>query len=430
MFPDLQYLIEYLFGINIPALSVAKTFGLFVAIAFLTAAWLISKELKRYKEEGKFEGIVETQTINKPITTNAFVINGVLGFLLGFKIIGLLNGGPEASNDPMAYIISGQGNVIGGLVFAAVFLFLKWSDKKKLAGKKEEKVQVRMYPHNYVADIIIIAAAAGFAGAKIFNAFESWDYFIQNPIESLISGSGLTYYGGLITATIALYIFAKKKNFSFVRLCDALAPALILAYGIGRLGCQFSGDGDWGIYNSAYITQADGTLREVPKGEFTVFVQNNPALFKGDEDQHNQVPHHYFEAPSWLPTWAVAQNFPHNVNRTGVRIQGDTGSYPTVLPAAVYPTSLWEFFACLLIFGVLMAIRKKQKFPLQLFGIYLIFNGLERFTVEKIRVNYKYDWGFMHPTQAEIISFALILIGVYLWVFNPYKKNAIETKTK
>ena len=55
-----------------------------------------------------------------------------------------------------------------------------------------------------------------------------------------------------------------------------------------------------------------------------------------------------------------------------------------------------------------------MKLPLQLFGIYLIVNGLERFFVEKIRVNYKYDLGFIHPTQAEIISTILVLIGLSL----------------
>jgi phosphatidylglycerol:prolipoprotein diacylglycerol transferase len=52
-----------------------------------------------------------------------------------------------------------------------------------------------------------------------------------------------------------------------------------------------------------------------------------------------------------------------------------------------------------------------------MFSVYLIFNGIERFLIEQIRVNYKYDWGFMQPTQAEIIAVAIITAGILLFVF-------------
>jgi phosphatidylglycerol:prolipoprotein diacylglycerol transferase len=55
-------------------------------------------------------------------------------------------------------------------------------------------------------------------------------------------------------------------------------------------------------------------------------------------------------------------------------------------------------------------------------------NGAERFLVEKIRVNYKYDWGFIHPTQAEIISFSLILLGISILLFYRDKKSVGEKK--
>jgi phosphatidylglycerol:prolipoprotein diacylglycerol transferase len=61
--------------------------------------------------------------------------------------------------------------------------------------------------------------------------------------------------------------------------------------------------------------------------------------------------------------------------------------------------------------------------PLQMFGWYLIANGIERFLIEKIRVNTKYDWGFLHPTQAEIISVLMCVCGVALLVFYKGKKN-------
>jgi phosphatidylglycerol:prolipoprotein diacylglycerol transferase len=57
-----------------------------------------------------------------------------------------------------------------------------------------------------------------------------------------------------------------------------------------------------------------------------------------------------------------------------------------------------------------------------LFSVYLIMNGLERFLIEKIRVNTKYEHLPFQPTQAELISLTLVLIGIGLMVY--FKRNA------
>jgi phosphatidylglycerol:prolipoprotein diacylglycerol transferase len=114
-------------------------------------------------------------------------------------------------------------------------------------------------------------------------------------------------------------------------------------------------------------------------------------------------------------------NYPNNVNNEGMLLTGSTGNYNAVLPVGVFPTPLYEALACILLFFVLWAIRKRMKYAFHLTGWYLILNGLERFFVEQIRVNYKYNWGFIHPTQAEIISVGLMLFGVGLLLF--YKKR-------
>jgi prolipoprotein diacylglyceryltransferase len=59
-------------------------------------------------------------------------------------------------------------------------------------------------------------------------------------------------------------------------------------------------------------------------------------------------------------------------------------------------------------------------------GIYFIFNGLERFIVEKIRVNNRYDFLGIHPSQAEIISFCLILFGLFILVKVRLKASNVE----
>ncbi len=418
MFPDFQYLFQYLFNVDIPALSLIKTFGFFVALGFLVGAWIIFKELKRKAEEGKFQAEIVEEVVGKPASQRELLSMGILGFVLGFKVVGLIMNASVVSQDPISFLFSTQGNLLAGIIGAAIFAYSRYSEKKKLQKNRPTVVKHKMYPHHRVSDIIFIAAITGFAGAKIFNAFETWDSFIQNPLESLLAPSGLTFYGGLIVATLALYIYSKRKKFSFAQLCDAAAPALILAYGIGRLGCQFSGDGDWGIYNSAYITQADGSLVAGSLQDYENMVSLHPQAFK-EFGEVPTIPHKYVPAKWGLPTWMFAQNFKHNVNNDGIPIEGYSGNYSHVLPVAVFPTAMYEAVLCFFLFLFLWAIRKKLHYPLQIFGVYLIINGLERFLIEKIRVNYQYNLGFMRITQAEIISFGLIIAGcillIYIW---------------
>ncbi len=427
MYPDFQHLLESLTGAEMPEwLSIFKTFGLMVAIAFLGAAWTMVQELKRKEQQGLIQPTYTEETIGKPVTISELIISGILGFVLGFKAGGMLGNAAEVAPDPMGYLFSLKGSLLVGIVGAAILVYLKYAEKKKQQLPEPQTRKVVVHAHQRISEIVMIAAVGGLAGAKIFNAFETWDDFIQNPMESLLSSSGLTFYGGLIVATVALMYYARKNNIPFKHLCDAAAPGLILAYGIGRLGCQFAGDGDWGIFNSAYVTDPDGSLRLAAAGEFQNTLKTAHQYFVRDFGSLANVPHITAPAPSWLPNWMFAMNYPHNVNNEGVQIAGCMDNYCAVLPAGVFPTPLYEFVACMLIFAFLWAMRTRLKYAWQMFGIYLIFNGLERFFVEKIRVNYKYDWGFLHPTQAEIISTVLVIAGILILVTRK-KKAAPQT---
>jgi prolipoprotein diacylglyceryltransferase len=74
---------------------------------------------------------------------------------------------------------------------------------------------------------------------------------------------------------------------------------------------------------------------------------------------------------------------------------------------------------CLLLFALLWALRKKIAVPGRLFAVYLFANGIERFLIEKIRVNTRYSIFGFHPTQAELISAMLVIAGILLYVFAP-----------
>jgi prolipoprotein diacylglyceryltransferase len=107
--------------------------------------------------------------------------------------------------------------------------------------------------------------------------------------------------------------------------------------------------------------------------------------------------------------------YAHNVIGEGVPIKDCVGPYCNQLPMPVYPTALYEVIACLILFGVLWFLRTRINIAGRLAALYLMFNGIERFTIEKIRVNTKYVDLPFQPTQAELISLFLFLGGVFLW---------------
>jgi prolipoprotein diacylglyceryltransferase len=100
------------------------------------------------------------------------------------------------------------------------------------------------------------------------------------------------------------------------------------------------------------------------------------------------------------------------------------------LPLPVYPAPVYEIIMALLLFGLLWSIRKKVKMTGRLFAIYLVVNGIERFFIEKIRVNNKYDIFGFHPTQAEIISLCLIIAGILMYIYSPKIWGPIKKKTE
>jgi len=436
MYPNLYYVFKDLFGVEWSGLMVLNTFGLMVAVAFIAAAIVLTSELKRKEKLGLLTPREEMITVGKPATPLELLINAVIGFIFGFKVLGLLFSRPDNVN-PQDYIFSGQGSIGGGLLLAVVLCGLKWYEKNKQKLKDPERRNVRIWPHDRVGDIIILGLIFGILGAKLFDNLENWDEFVKDPVGRLFSASGLTFYGGLIVAAIAICWYASKRRISIIHLVDAAAPALMIAYAIGRIGCQVAGDGDWGIYNSAYTLDKEGKIIVAQSHDFHSAIKNDSTYFLSGEapgedgklryvsDRKHQsleaVQHAYFRGPSFLPNWMFGYNYPKNVNKDGILIPGDTDEHNRMLPQPVFPTPFYETIACSLLFLLLWAIRKRTKIPGVIFGIYLILNGLERFVVEKIRVNTTYSIFGFHPTQAEIISFCLFVSGICLIIIQARK---------
>ncbi len=385
MYPTLSHLIESLTGKYIPL--PIHTFGLMVAIAFLSAAYVLSKELRRKEKEGLLFPVTKKILLGAPATLVELFINGLVWFVIGYKLIGFAMGYADFVDDPQSYLLSMQGSWLGGIFGAGLGIYLKYAEKQKGKLDKPKWETVTIHPYQMVGDITIYAALGGIIGAKIFHNLEYPQEFLSDPIGALLSFSGLTYYGGLIGGAIAVIWYARKNNIKTVHLLDAAAPGLMLSYGVGRIGCQLSGDGDWGIVNTS------------PQPKWM----------------------------SFLPEWFWKFDYPHNVINEGIPIPDCVSRFCYVLPQTVYPTALYESIACILLFILLMAIRKHIKVPALLFCIYLFLNGVERFFIEKIRVNSEYDFGFMSITQAEIISFVLMIVSasVGIWLYSRYKQGKV-----
>lgn len=428
MYPNLYYAVQDLFGASErwQFLRFVNSFGFFVALSFVAAAFILASELNRKSKMGLLQYEESKIVVGKPASAVELLLNFILGFLLGYKIIGaFISDSPLAANPP-SFIFSSEGSWPMGILLGLLFAGLKWREKNKQKLPKAEERTIRIWPHDRVGDLVILAAVFGFLGAKIFHNLENWNDLVQDPIGSLLSFSGLTFYGGLICAALAIWWYARKHGIGIWHLNDAAAPALMLAYALGRVGCQVAGDGDWGILNSAYASLADGHAIPAAIGQFNAALNTHSNFYLQQFGSLERVHHAGFLAPSFLPDWMVAYTYPHNVINEGVSFAGCGGQYCSYLPIPVYPTPFYETIICLVLFGVLWLIRKKITTPGALFAVYLILNGTERFFIEKIRVNTTYSIFGFRPTQAELISSALV-IGGFIMLFLLKRRGSVET---
>lgn len=380
MFPTLGHLISYLTGYSVNLGF--PTFGFIVALSFLLAAWTLARELERMISGGVLPRVTEKVQPRKPARWHDYLLQGILGFLIGYKLGLLLVESSDFLAQPATYIFSKEGFWPSGIALAALFVYLRYRAEKSSTPITEN---TRIVPTGeLVGNITAVAAISGIIGAKIFHNLEYPEDFLADPVGSLFSQGGLTFYGGLIFGTVAVTWYVWKKGLNPIRVADAAAPGLMLAYATGRIGCQLSGDGDWGIVN------------RWPKPDFI----------------------------SWIPDWMWGFTYPHNVAEEGIPIPGCTGAFCMELPEPVFPTPIYETMAGLILFGILWTIRKKISRPGLMFSIYLMFNGFERFWIEKIRVNSVYYIGELAVTQAEIISTILFLTGLIgIFLSKRYQKQ-------
>ena len=258
-----------------------------------------------------------------------------------------------------------------GLMLGICFIVASWLLQREFKRKKLDE--------GAAVNITFLALVGGVIGSKLLYVIEEWKSFSSMSAsqifstEGLFSPAGLTFYGGLILATALIYIYTRVKKVPFLRVCDAAAPSLAIGYGIARVGCHLSGDGDYGL----------------PVSEFM----------------------------SWVP-WGTDYSkgtLPPSVAFRGSDIAAKFGG---VVPdnTLCHPTPMYEFIIGGLIFWLLWKKRSVFLGDGKLFGLYLMLSGASRLLVEFIRLNPRYMFGL---SEAQLISVVLIGLGVFLYYRKP-----------
>lgn len=102
-------------------------------------------------------------------------------------------------------------------------------------------------PVDYAYEMIFAALVGGIVGARLDFVLENWSEVSDDVLGNIFSGEGLVWYGGAIGGAIAVALWARWRGMLNLGLLDLAAPGLAIGYAVGRIGCQLSGDGDYGI---------------------------------------------------------------------------------------------------------------------------------------------------------------------------------------
>jgi phosphatidylglycerol:prolipoprotein diacylglycerol transferase len=267
------------------------------------------------------------------------------------------------------------GLMLGISFIVASYLFSREFKRKKMS-------------ENAAINITFLALIGGVVGAKLLYIIEEWQYITSLSsgklfsTDGLFSPQGLTFYGGFILAVIFIYIYTRIKKLAFLKVADAAAPSLAIGYGIARIGCHLSGDGDYGMPVSEFASW-------VPWGtNYSNGTLPPSAAFRGTE---------------------IAQKF-------GGTVPDNT---------LCHPTPVYEFIIGAIIFYVLWKYRKVFKIDGKLFFLYLILTGAARLLIEFIRLNPRI---FLGLSEAQLIGIIAIITGtVFFFIKKPTAVPALKT---
>jgi phosphatidylglycerol:prolipoprotein diacylglycerol transferase len=156
MYPTIYHAVKDLFGADIPALKIFQSFGFFVAIAFLVAGYFFAAELRRKEREGLVLASTRKVMKGEPASQSDLITNAIFGFLLGYKLIGFIWDYSTISNNPRDYMLSVQGSIVGGIILAIAFTFMKYREKEKVRVPEPKLIEVPLHPYEHVSNMTLI----------------------------------------------------------------------------------------------------------------------------------------------------------------------------------------------------------------------------------------------------------------------------------
>jgi phosphatidylglycerol---prolipoprotein diacylglyceryl transferase len=189
--------------------------------------------------------------------------------------------------------------------------------------------------------MITVAGLAGILGAKLYHLLEEPAVFFADPWPLLFSRYGFAWFGGFIGGFGTMLLMGWRAKLPMLEFLDACSPAAAIGYGIGRIGCLLSGDGDYG-------------------------------------------------KPTSLP-WGMS--FPHGVVPITERVH----------PAPLYEFVIWCLMGVLLWYLGGKNLREPRAAG-RIFCAYLILTGIARFLVEIIRINPPWILGLSNAQVASVLS--------------------------
>ena len=215
-------------------------------------------------------------------------------------------------------------------------------------------------------DMLAWIALGGIVGAKLYYIALHIPDLMANPVGELTNRGGLVWYGGFIGGVLIFWWQLRKHKLPLGAGFDSTAPALALAYAVGRMGCFLVGD-DYGLPTNKWFGIA--------------FPNGSPPSTAG-----------YLRSvggtiPPQVPDWAVVK---------------------------VYPTQLFEIAAALVMFAILWRLSARPRRQWAMFGAYMVLYGIERFLIEFVRA--KGDRYLLGLSTSQVASLAILFLGTFLWV--------------
>jgi phosphatidylglycerol---prolipoprotein diacylglyceryl transferase len=242
--------------------------------------------------------------------------------------------------------------------------------------------------HADAESIIGITGLAGLAGARLYHLLEDPAAFFAHPLPLLFSTMGFAWFGALIGGFAALVLLARHYRMNILLLLDVASPAAALGYGIGRIGCLLSGDGDYGVATNLPWGMAFHPVKAGSR------ILNFISIDRG----------------ALVPSY-------------GALVHGS----PATAIVRVQPTPIYEFLVALGITYVLWRFGRRAIGGTQpageVFADYLILTGVARFLVEFIRINPR---SFLGLTNAQAASILSVFAGVLLWTALARRAPAVQ----